>query len=584
MEKTLFENLKGLIFHYRKRFLLALIMLIVSNVLLILNPLVFRQAITALGSNTSFQTKSVVTWAFLLILIAAISSIFRYTMRMAFISISRDAEKEIRAKLFDRIQGQSRAFFDRHGIGELLSRLTNDISSYREVSGPGIMFPLFFLTLVFPGMIALFTISVPLAALSLVPLILIPLLNEALRGHSYRLSLAVQTALGELSNFVQEHFFGIRIVKSYSIEKSALARFKQQCKEFATLNFKMSCLQGLLYPIFTLLTKIITVLLVLLAGFIILHAWQSLSIGDFLSFMWIQSYIFFPILMLGWILPIYERGRASYTRMVEIYEEPNEIKDNPHSTLKIPPKADIVFKDLTFFYPGADTPALSHLNLHIKGGSLVGITGPVGAGKTTLLQLLNREYEIPSGTLFIGSHEVHEYSLKAFRAEMVAVEQASFLFSRTLAENVRFGRAEASQEELETVARYADLHDTIMELPEKYNTTVGERGMTLSGGQKQRVAMARAFLVNRSILLLDDIFSAVDADTEHRIFQSIQKYFSGRTILMVSHRVSILDKMDRVIYMMNGQIEEDGAPKELRALKGHYAALADLQQSFIGEP
>jgi ATP-binding cassette subfamily B multidrug efflux pump len=282
--------------------------------------------------------------------------------------------------------------------------------------------------------------------------------------------------------------------------------------------------------------------------------------------------------MLGWVLPIYERGRAAYARLIEIYEEPNEVKTEAKSKLTISSKADLVIKNLTFFYPGSAKAALSHFNLHIQGGSFVGVTGPVGAGKTTLLHILNREYEVPKGTFFIGHHEVHEYPLEAFRAQMVAVEQAAFLFYRSVAENVRFGRMEASQEEIEIVSRYADLHDTVMDFPAQYDTLVGERGMTLSGGQKQRVAVARALLVNRSILLLDDIFSAVDTATERRIFEAINRHFKGKTVLLVTHRVSVLEQMDRVVYMMGGKVVEDGTPAELKAKQGHYAALVGLQE------
>lgn len=586
MQKTLLHNLLYILRRYRPAFLKSLLMLIISNGLLIANPLLFRQAVMAMDPTESltatswlhrFLGSSLVSWALLLIAVAATSAFFKYWMRIGFITISRNVEKEIRDKLFVRIQSQSRAFFDRHGIGELLSRLTNDISLYRDLLGPGSMYPLFFFTIVIPGIIALFTISVPLACLSMIPLLIIPILHATLRHQNFRLSHEVQVVLGSMTNMVQEHFSGIRILKSYAIENAATAQFSHLCRDFASLNFKMTFFQGVLFPLVTLITKITTILLVLLSGYIILKAWGELSTADFVSFMWIQSYIFFPVLMLGWVMPIYERGRAAYSRLVEVYFEPIEVQDNPSSSLRIPPQANIICKNLTFCYPNTSRPVLNHFNLDIKGGSFVGITGPVGAGKTSLLYLLNREYEIPHNMLFIGGHEIHDYPLRSFRAEMITVEQASFLFSRTVAENVRFGRSEATQEELELVSRYADLHDTVMEFPEQYETVVGERGVTLSGGQRQRVAIARAFLVNRSILLLDDIFSAVDSETEKRIFTSIRNHFSGRTIILITHRVSILEKMDRVIYMMQGHVEEDGTPEELRAKKGHYSALVELQ-------
>jgi ATP-binding cassette subfamily B protein len=217
------------------------------------------------------------------------------------------------------------------------------------------------------------------------------------------------------------------------------------------------------------------------------------------------------------------------------------------------------------------------LTFNIKGGSFVGITGPIGSGKSTLFRLLSREYEIPRGMIYIGGKDIHDYPLEAFSKSMVTVEQIPFLFSKTIAENVMFGRDSASQAEIELVSRHADLHETVMEFPQQYDTVVGERGVTLSGGQKQRIVMARAFLVNRSILLLDDIFSAVDMGTERRIFDRMKSNFEGRTVLLITHRVSILEQLDRVIYMQDGKIVEDGSPAQLVQKKGYYAALHDLQ-------
>jgi len=580
MEKSLFENLKATLGRYRGRFLKGFLLVSLSNFLLIFNPLVFRQAVFDVEQVDGY---SVWTWALLLVSIAAISSLFKYYMRVEFISVSRDVERQIRSKLFDRIQNQSMSFYDRHGVGELLSRLTNDITAYRDVLGPGIMYPFFFITLVVPGFIALFSISKTLACIALIPLFLVNLINAAVRGRIYALALAFHKALADLSNMAQEHYSAIRIVKSYALENALMMRFREFCRKLIGLSVRLATIQGLMFPLFTLITKITTILLVMFSGIVIHKAWQDLSTADFVSFMWIQSYLFFPILLLGWLLPIYERGRAAYDRLREIYEEPIEVKGSSESRLTIPYQSDIEFRNLTFFYPNTSLPVIKNLNLLIHGGSFVGITGPIGGGKTTLFRLLNREYEVPKDSIFIGGREIHDYPLDAFRQELVVVEQIPFIFSKSLAENVRFGREEATQAELEMVARYADIHETILEFPQKYQTVVGERGVTLSGGQKQRLAMARAFLVDRSILLLDDIFAAVDVATERRIFESIRDKFPDKTVLLITHRVSILEEMDRVIYMSDGHIVEDGSPSQLMARNGSYAALVELQQMAGGQ-
>lgn len=592
MEKNLFSNLKAILYRYRLRFLKAFLMVSVSNCLLILNPLVFRQAVMHMDKHAEKQSgllssalqnilgsysQFLIPWMFLLLYISLTSAVFKYFMRVTFISVSRDAEKDLRSKLFAKIQEQSMAFYDRHGIGELLSRLTNDISAYRDVLGPGIMYPLFFLTLVIPGMLALFSISPPLTAISLIPLIAIPLLNMAMRRKVYDLSHLAQAGLADLSNMSQEHYSGERIIKGYAAEPQMIHSFSDLCYSLITLNIKLNCYQGLLFPFFTMLTKIITIILVLFSGVIILFAWGTLSVADFVSFMWIQSYIFFPVLMMAWVLPLYERGRAAYDRLLEIYKEPVEVREGKFPEATIPSQADIEFRHLTFNYPSSSKPALKDFSLKVKSGTFVGVTGPVGAGKTTLFRLLNREYEVQEDKIFIGGRDIHDYPLAAFNKEIVTVEQIPFLFSRTIAENVGFGKEDASMEEIEIVSKFADLHENILEFPQQYETIIGERGITLSGGQKQRLAMARAFLVNRSILLLDDVFSAIDAATEKRIFTSMQANFSDKTVLLITHRVSVLNETDRIIYISDGKIIEDGTPQELLQLQGHYAALAALQ-------
>lgn len=569
-------------------------MVLTANVLLVLIPLVFRVALENLFNQEAAAGVSTVpasayiaidlpiwVWTLLLVSLALIAAFLKYSMRYAFISISRDAEKEVRSTLFAKIQEQSMAFYDKHGIGELLSRLTNDISAYRDVLGPGIMYPVFFTTLVIPGIAALFYISPSLAMLSLVPLVAIPLLNFLTRKPIYEASYAAQKGLADLSNMAQEHYTGIRIIKGYVAEPQLSDIFSVLGKSLIGINIKLNCFQGLLYPLFTLITKMITAGLAMYAGIIILKGWSTLSAADFVSFMWIQSLIFFPVLMLAWVLPIYARGRASYERLVEIYDEPVEVKDGLVTVSRIPADEAITISHLTFRYPDTQREILKDISLKIQPGTFVGITGPVGAGKSTLLHLLNREYEIPRGMIAIGNNDIHDYPLEAFSEEIVTVEQIPFLFSRSIADNVRFGRESAPIEDIEMVARYADLHETVLEFPEQYETVIGERGVTLSGGQKQRVAIARAFLVDRSILLLDDVFSSVDAKTEGRIFSSMMETFKNKTVLLVTHRLSVLEKMDRVIMLENGKVVEDGSPDALKTRNGKFAALAALQSNNI---
>lgn len=566
----------------------AFFMVLISNGLLVLNPLVLRQAVsyvydqgkggtpwleTLLGGYVSFAS----TWVLLFLLIAFVSAYFKYRMRVAFVAVSREEERRLRLRIFRRLQRQSMAFFDRHPIGDLMSSLTNDIAAYREVLGPGIMYPLYFITMVTPALIALYSLSAPLAFFSILPILCMPFMILVTQHKVYQTSREVQDILGQMSTYAHEHYAGIRINKSYAHEKEASQRFDGLGDRFYKVSLWLSCLRGIFFPFLALFTKAVTVLLVLGTGYSAYYGWSTLSTADFVAFMWVQSYIFGPVLMLGWVLPLYQRGGAAYDRLRDLYVEPVEVQSGPKTGPSIPAGAKIEFRQLSFTYPTEQQPALKNVQLSIAGGSFVGITGPVGSGKSTLLRLLNRQYAVEKEMIFIGDHEIHEYSLDRIHEAIGIVEQTPFLFSKSVAENVGFGMDDPSMDEIESVARLADLHDSVIGFPSQYQTVVGERGVKLSGGQKQRVALARAFLVNRSILLLDDVFSAVDADTEQRIMANIREQLKGMTVLLVTHRAPILKAMDRVLYLSDGRVIEDGTPEELVGIRGRFSALVDLQ-------
>ena len=451
MEKSLLNNLLAITRRYWRRLGVALAMVMISNGLLVFNPLVFRQAILSISPQNGEQGKGLPAllasrlgayaqhmpvWVIVLIVISLIAAYFQYRMRVEFVAVSRDVEREVRSQLFDRLQVQSRAFYDRHHVGDLMSVLTNDIAAYRDVLGPGIMYPLYFATLVIPALAALASISPPMTLLSLLPILVLPFFVLTTQRKVYQSSKEVQDVLGEMSTFAQEHFSAARVVKSMAQEEVSKAHFEALGMRYFRLNIWLAGLRGLFFPFLTLFTKAITVALVLFAGYSLFYGWTELGSADFVSFMWIQSTIFGPVLMLGWVLPMYQRGSAAYARMVHIYEEPIEVSEGPPNGPEVPPNADISFHNLSFTYPTANRPALQNVSLTIRSGSFIGITGPVASGKTTLLRLLNREYEIPDEMISIGGRDIHEYHREALHRSMAVVEQAPFLFSKSVADNV----------------------------------------------------------------------------------------------------------------------------------------------------
>lgn len=592
MHPTLFGNLRAICLLYRRRLLLACVWALMSNILLVANPLVFREAVTAIdaGANAprgiyastlhtlfGLESLSLFGWAVSLLCFSLLAALFKYLMRVGFITVSRQAEKVARDTLFTRIQQHTQGFFDRHPIGDLMSRLTSDVSAYREVLGPGLMYPVYFLTTMVPALCALFMLSWELAVLSMLPILIIPLLMLIFFKHIYTASRKVQESLGKMSTFTQEYYSGIRIVKGYAIEESALARFTRVSKNFIRENMRLALMQSAFFPLLIFVTKLMTLLLVVIAGYLIIEGSDQLSGADFVAFMWIQSFLLVPIRMFSWVLTVYQRGRAAYDRLLAIYNEPLDFKRQPNADLVIPEKPLIRLENLSFTYPGAKRPTLHNLSLEIPGNSFVGITGPIGSGKSTLLRLLNRDYEPKVGRIYIDGHEIQEYPEEIYHSYAVMVEQRPFLFSRSVGENIAIGEQDAGQERIDQAAEWADLLSTIETFEKGYGTLVGERGVRLSGGQKQRMAIARALLLERNLLLLDDIFSAIDAATERRIFAHLKEHFEGKTVLLVTHRVSLLQKLDHVIYMEEGSIAEIGSPKELYRQGGLYKDLVDLQ-------
>lgn len=575
MAPTLLKELWAVTRRHWVRLLLGSLLVALSNLLLVLSPLTLRHALLSMEGNPdpSLVTSAIdavvgpspqlLHWVALLLAMALAAAWCKYRMRQLFIAVSYRAEAALRENLFVRIQQHKRQFYDRHGVGDLMSHVTNDVAAVREVLGPGILYPVNFASLALPALYAMVSIEPPLTALSITPILLLPFVMWLARSGMYRLSRRVQELLAGLSRTVQEQLTAIRLVKSYDAESALLERFRHVCRDLFSAQLKLAVVQGLFFPLLGLITRATTVGLVLLTGYLVFSGWSNLPSADFVSFMWVQSYLFIPVLMLGWILPVYERGRAAYHRLWKLYSEPVEQQASPGTTSAQQPPS-ISVRDLHFQYEDG-VPLLQGVNLDIPSGSLVGITGPIGEGKSTLLGLLAGEYTPIRGSISGGYQKV------AF------VEQDPFLFSKTIRENIELGNPNVTEEGLQQAIEQAQLKQTIEAFADHLDTLVGERGVTLSGGQKQRVVLARALVAGSPLLLLDDVFSGVDAATERAIVDHLQKMAGEYTIVVVAHRASVLDRLDTIHFLHNGHIVESGAPRQLREQGGYYAALTALQ-------
>ena len=596
MESSLSKHLFFVVSKNKKRFFCALLQLQIANLLSVSVALLLRLTVFVFDMTTavedypqdfisvsalwamSYFSNTLLSWTLLLSALSLISAYFKYRMRWNFAYLGRSAEKEMRSKIFEKIQKQTRSFFIEHRVGGLMNRLSNDVSVYAEMLGPGLMFPLLFLTLIIPAFYAMFSISPWMAGISIVPALLLPALIVFTRAAFYRLAKAIHMSLGELSTMAQETFSESKLVKSFQAESFLQHRFDGICSRHFTLAMEQTKLQGIVFPLLSLIGKGTTIALVVVVGIVF---WKKLGVvqaADFAGFMWIQSRLLFPVLMLGWVLSLFHRGKAAYDRLREIYLAPLEVnncEDSKHVAVK---RLDIRVKGLCFSYPGADSDVLKEIDLDIRLGSLIGITGPVGSGKSTLLHVLRRDYEFQKGSFFFGEIDIREWNLLELRKRALLLEQSPFLFSRTIRENVRMGGLEAEEEKLMSCVSLAELDETIDSWTDQYDTVIGERGVTLSGGQKQRLALARALLEEREILMLDDSFSSLDSKTEARIFSRLKRHMKDKTCLMVTQRIPLLQKVDKVLFMQEGKIIEQGTHSELMHLSGHYAAMVELAE------
>ena len=557
---------------HRARMAWGLLCLVLTTAFSVASPWVLRYAIDDLALKVTRE--KLWTYSSVIVGIVLIEGIFRYYMRIVLISISRDIEYELRGDLFAHLTLLSPRYFQSHRIGDIMSRATNDMSAVRNVLGPGIMYTANTVATFVGTVVLMMRISPRLLGLALVPLVLVSILVRHFGRRIHDRFEAVQAQLSEMNVIVQESLSGVRVVRAYAQEPHEVARFEAANREYMRRNKSLIRMFGSLYPGIQLLMGTGAVLVVWLGGRMAVAG--RITIGEFVAFGVYLAMLHWPMIALGWVVNIFERGEASMGRIAEILEAPPEIRDEdpePVSALR----GEVEFRDLTFSYDGK--PVLQHVDLKVPAGSTVAIVGPTGSGKSTLVSLIPRLFEAPPGTLFVDGHDVRRIPLAVLRAAVGFVPQETFLFSDTVRENVAFGLRATNVDEdevkrrVERAAGVAQLARDVAEFPQGYDTFVGERGITLSGGQKQRAALARALAIRPPILVLDDALSAVDTYTEEEILKGLKSVRAGCTTFLVSHRISTVKDADLIVVLRDGAIVERGTHDELVARHGFYADL-----------
>lgn len=577
------------LYKYKGLLLLGVVFTVISNVFVIIPAQLVRIAIDYVVESFSLYRplmqggmgetakgiflEYVFIFGILILVMALLRGFFLFLIRQTIIIMSRRVEYDMKNEIFEHYQSLPLSFYRKNSTGDLMARITEDVSRVRMYLGPAIMYGLNLLIL-FPLVIFyMITVNPELTLYSLLPLpilsVSIYFVNNLINERSEK----IQRSLSGLSTFVQEAFSGIRVLKAFVREEDSAREFTIASEEYKHKSIELTRVNALFFPLIMALVGISTIITVYVGGVMVIDG--EIGYGVIAEFILYVNILTWPVTSLGWVTSIVQRAAASQTRINEFMDIRNDLVsvDNLEADFK----GGIQVKNLTFDYPDSGIRALDQVSFEIKAGETLGIIGTTGSGKSTIANLLMRMYDPTSGEILIDGQDIRRYKISSLRKEIGFVPQDVFLFSDSIANNIAFGLDRADRTLIERAAKDADVYQNIVDFPKGFETMLGERGITLSGGQKQRVSIARAIAKEPKILILDDCLSAVDTKTENSILTALKRIMENRTSVIISHRVSSAKLADHIIVLDDGKIIERGDHESLMSQKGVYAELFEKQ-------
>lgn len=573
---------------YKWHFLLGIFFVTGSNYFGILIPQKVRDALNLVESKLtvynglSGSDKSIMyddlgnillTFGLIVTGFAILKGLFMYFMRQTIIVMSRLIEYDLRKEVFGHLTSLDQSFYRKNQTGDIMARISEDVSKVRNYLGPGILYGINLISLFVMTIYAMWEVDHMLTIVSLLPL---PLLSISIYYVSKLInekSTLIQQQLSSLNNTAQETYSGIRVVKSYVKEDQFVSFFEQQSEEFRKRSLKLAQIEAYFQPLMLLLISISTLIVVIVGGYQVFEG--KLTTGNIAEFIIYVNMLTWPVTSIGWIASVVQEAEASQARINELMDQKSTLENTNQSQYTL--NGNIEFKNVSFVYPNTGIKALDNVSFSIKKGEKLAILGKTASGKTTVAELLTRMFDVTSGEILIDGVNIKSHNLNVLRNRIAYVPQDVFLFSDTIAANIAFGKPDVSESDIHQYAKHASVYEEIIKLPAQFDTLIGERGVTLSGGQKQRISIARAFIKNPDIIILDDALSAVDTKTEQDVLSFFASSLQGKSSITITHRANNLLNYDKIIILEEGIIIDEGTHDELLGREGFYSSIYDQQ-------